>query len=243
MTPADPVFVETTAYLGIAAGLLALLGVLRMRAARIWLAAAALTFLLGLGPVLRLTDTPITFRIDGTASAVTLPLAWVIGPADGELGLIPGRFAFGMGLAVAVMAGYGAAVVLGMVNGRDAANGRAVARPYGWLVTGLLAAAAVVEMRGLYPTLVTSLGTPPQIAVLLGEAESSGKRGAVLHLPVGSLEVVHDALILQTAHGRPLINGTIAPTASERARMAILVETLDPALLGRSRCRLGHPPP
>ncbi|MBL8133418.1 MAG: hypothetical protein JNL42_16275 [Anaerolineae bacterium] len=150
---ASPDSMPISAYVGLIGGLLALIGVVRVRAARFWLGLGALAFLLGLGPLLKAVDRPLTFVIDGVTSAISLPLAWIA--ALPGIDLAPARFALPMGLSLAVLAGYGAALII-----RSVGDGRRAHRFAGWAVAGALAVGIALDMGTSTPLPMTRLGAP-----------------------------------------------------------------------------------
>ena len=100
---------EGAAYVGMIAAVLGLIAVWKVRAARWWLILALVAWVLALGPLLKIFDQPVSFTIDGFTSYITLPFALIANLPLISLARTPGRFDFVLALAVAVMAGYGAA--------------------------------------------------------------------------------------------------------------------------------------
>ena len=96
------------------------------RRARFWLLLAALAWIASLGPLLKIFDSPISLTADGHPSYVALPWALVQNLPILNLIRTPVRFNFTIGLAVAILVGYGAFVVsewLARRWSRRAANG------------------------------------------------------------------------------------------------------------------------
>jgi hypothetical protein len=112
--------VEGSSYVGIAAGLLVLLAVWKRRAARPWLALGALAWVLALGPLLKVLDTPVAVNVGGYATRVPLPWALVADLPGFSLARTPGRFSFVLALVVAVLAGCGAATLFNRQDAKDA---------------------------------------------------------------------------------------------------------------------------
>ncbi len=115
---------ETASYVGVIAAALALIAVWKTRQARWWLLLALIAWVFSLGPLLKLEDAPLTFRIDGYASSITLPWALFQNLPLIDIARTPARFDFAVGFAVAVMAGYGAAVAGRALRGQSAALDR-----------------------------------------------------------------------------------------------------------------------
>jgi hypothetical protein len=212
--------VEGYGYLGLVAGGLVLIGVWRVRAARGWLALALLAWVLSLGPLLKLYDTPLTVIVDNRVSYIPLPFA-----ALGSLPILdilrtPGRFHLALGVAVAVMSAYGAGVLLGWIDRRW---GRIVLT--GAIIT-LITADYQITWDG-FPTVPVAI--PDEIAALRDDPNVA----AVLNLPHDNLLAAKAAMYLQTAHHKPLIAGFVSrETPVSLAKRELLQNTLDPALLG-----------
>lgn len=100
---------ESSMYVGIIAGILAVVGVAKFKASRWWLLLAGVTWVLSLGPLLKILDEPIKLSIGEYETYLTMPLALVQNMPGVNLARTPGRFNFAVALALAVMAGYGAA--------------------------------------------------------------------------------------------------------------------------------------
>lgn len=235
---------EGAAYVGIVGGILALIGLIRRYEARRWLILAALAFVLSLGPLLKVFDQPVTFTTDSYASGVALPFAYLASLPVVNLARTPGRFNFGLALAVALMAGYGASVLLAPRRAFRETFGRyglsiATTRGGGWLRKGLrhltravmtlvLVALIAFDYQTFFPLPTIPADVPDAIAAL---GDRSDLR-AVLDLPVNDLVAAKDALFLQTAHHHPLIAGQVTRrTPVSPAKLAILEGALDPALL------------
>ncbi|MFN8375665.1 MAG: hypothetical protein U0694_22695 [Anaerolineae bacterium] len=102
--------IEGSGYLGIVAGLLALIGIWRMKAARWWLALAFVAWVFSLGPLLNLNAAPVTLTV-GDEYSTYVPLPWALFQSLPVLNIsrTPGRFNFVVGLCMAMMAAYGVA--------------------------------------------------------------------------------------------------------------------------------------
>ena len=115
---------EATAYVGLIAGGLALLGVWRRRAARWWLALALVGWVFSLGPLLRVGGAPLRLTLEGYSTGVVLPWAALYDLPVLNIIRTPGRFNFLVALAVALKAAYGLNVVAGPEPPRGLGRGR-----------------------------------------------------------------------------------------------------------------------
>jgi hypothetical protein len=209
---------ERMGYIGILAGMLALIGVLRQRTAHVWLMVLALAWVFSLGPLLKVLDQVVSVDLGEQVSYVTLP--WL---AFQDLPLInsirtPARFNFMVALPLAIMAGYGAGWLWDRLKA-----GR-------WPVFSVLMLLVIFEYQSFWPIPTVPGTVPPEVAAL---AERDDVR-AVLTLPWDHLLAEKDGMFLQTGHHKPLITGQVTRrTPVDPAKLAILQETLDPALLDR----------
>lgn len=212
---------EGAGYVGWAAAALALIAAARVQRARFWLLLAALAWVASLGPLLKVLDTPVSLTADGHPSYIALPWALVQNLPVLNIIRTPMRFNFTVGLAMAVLAGYGAAVLGGWLTrsgsrriaaGALAGIGLLIAVDYQWFVPMPTIPAEV-------PASVRALGDDPAIR-------------AVFDVPWSHLLTDKDGLYLQTGHGLPLIAGHVTRrTPLDPARGTLLQETLDPYLL------------
>jgi len=209
---------EGAAYVGIVGGLLVLIGVWHFRRARGWLALAFVAYLLSLGPLLKVFDQPVSFTADGYSSHIFLPWALVQDLPIFNLVRSPGRFNFVFALTWAVLAGWGAAWLLGRFRHRLLRWGVALG------LIGLI----LFDYQTFFPLPTTSADIPEAIAQL---RERDDVR-AVFDVPWDNLISAKSALYLQTAHQRPMIAGQVTRrTPVDPALLTILETTLDPALL------------
>ncbi len=208
--------VEGHSYLGLIPLLLALVALLRQPASRLWLGAAGLACLLSWGPLLKLFDQPLSLNIAGYSTYITLPWALLHDLPGFDLARTPGRFNFLLALALAIMAGYGAALLFGRM-------------PRARLATLLLLSGLVLlDYQSFWPLPTTDARIPQAIHELRQRADVR----AVFDLPWDNLLAAKDALWLQTAHQKPLIAGQVTrQTPVNPARLTLLQQTLDPALL------------
>jgi hypothetical protein len=212
---------EGSSYIGFVAGALALVGLWRVPVARRWLWLMGLAWVLSLGPLLKLLDQPVTLTVEGYESFIPLPGALLQDLPGFGLARTPGRFAYGLALAVAFCVAYGVAYLLGKVRGK---GGRMA------LSVGLVAL-ALLDTQMFWP-LPTVPATLPQAVIDLRER---GDIRAVLDLPWDDLLAGKDALYLQTGHEQPLVAGFVTrSTPVNPAKLWLLQQTLDPALLDQA---------
>ena len=221
---------EGAAYVGIIAALLALIAAWKVRRARIWLLVAAMAWVFSLGPLLKLYDSPLEVRIAGYATHISLP--WALFQNLPILGIArtPGRFNFAVGFAVAVLAGYGAAVLWGwlgkMLAGAQRAAPLQKITPPVLLVALMALIAFEYQFFWDFPTVPAAI---PEAIRTLGERENAR---AMLDIPWEHRLTDKDAMYLQTGHGLRMIAGHITRTTPLNPAMGYLLQrTLDPALL------------
>ncbi len=241
---------EQAGYIGIAGGLLAAVGVWRRRAARGWLLLALAAWVLSLGAVLRVNGQTVLVTSGAYTTPLLLPWALLERLPLLSLSRTPVRFNFTLGLALAIMAGYGAAGLFharrgisasheSSVGAQDIVPARVPARVPAQQVgrrwghparTVLLLAllAVVLFDQQLFWGLPTVRGVvPAPVAALAGREDVR----AVLDLPVEHPLAHKDGMWLQTGHQRPMIGGQITRrTPVDPAKLALL-QTLDLALL------------
>jgi hypothetical protein len=215
--------IEGTAYVGLIAGGLSLVALWQVPKARWWGGLALLAWVFSLGPLLKVRDELVTVTVGGVASYVPLP--WMV------LGQLPilettrttGRFNLVIGLAVAVLAAFGWQWIMQRIR-----------RPaLGWAITGLLLLVIAFEYqvmwRGNWPYIHS--WPYPQVAAVEALRDDPNVE-AVFNLPYNHYVSGKDAMILQTIHQKPIIAGHITRgTPVDTAKLAILQQTLDPALL------------
>ncbi|MCB9450457.1 MAG: hypothetical protein H6672_03410 [Anaerolineaceae bacterium] len=239
--------VEGSSYIGLAAALLAVAAVWRRKPARWWLLLAAVAWILSLGPLLKVFNTPLTVTTGDYQTLIPLPWALVENWPLFSLARTPGRFGFALALAVAVLAGYGWDVWAGWIESRLStvsvgAHRRAphlrenhsVNQPKGMIVHAPTIALFIFmmtftlwEYQSFWPLPVRPADIPQPVAAL---AQRDDIR-AVFNLPWDNVLAAKDAIYLQTAHEKPLIAGQVTrKTPVSPAKLALLA-TLDPALL------------
>ncbi len=215
---------EATAYVGLVAGILALVGVLRRGAARWWLALGLLGWVFSLGPLLRVGGAVVRGTLEGYDTGVVLPWAALYDLPFLNIIRTPGRFNFLVALAVALMAAYGVQTLRARLP-----------RRWGALVALALIPLILFDFQFWWrpdapvPDMPTVDGiVPAEIAALAGRDDIR----AVLDLPWAHPLAAKEGLWLQTGHQRPLIAGHMArQTPVDPAKLALLETTLAPALL------------
>ena len=210
---------ERSAWIGLVAGSLALLALLRGRGL-FWLGLALLAWLLALGPLLNVLGKPVTVQVDGHASFVTLPSMLLQDLPLIQLERTPGRFSYALALAIACLATLGAALLF--------AQPRLRSRLRQTLLLTLLLAAILFDYQWFWPFPTLNATIPAEIAAL-GQRDDLR---AVLDIPVRNRSPDKEALWLQTAHQLPLLGGHVTrESPANPARLELLEATLDPALL------------
>ncbi|MEZ4669280.1 MAG: hypothetical protein R3E39_15350 [Anaerolineae bacterium] len=216
--------VEGSSYVGIVVGLLAIIALWKARRARWWLGLAGAAWLLSLGPLLKVLDTPVMGIIGGYETRVTLPWALLYDLPGFSLARTPGRFSFLLALALAVMAGYGYAAV----SQKLSAKGQSPGFPYSALGTALLMLLILFDYQSFWPLPTYDAAIPQPVYALAQRSEVR----AVFDVPWDNLLAAKDALWLQTAHEKPMIAGQVTRrTPASPAKLAVLEQTLNPALL------------
>ncbi len=212
---------EGVSYIGLVAGVLLLLGLWRFRAdrsVRWWLALALVAWVFSLGPLLKIFDQPARLASDEYETFIPLPWALFQNLPFFSLARTPGRFNFTLALAVAMLAGYGAAFVWQKIR-----------RPrVGWGIITALSAALLFDYQVFWPLPTIPAAIPQAVYDL---AQRSDVR-AVFNIPWDNLVAAKDALYLQTAHHKPMIAGHVTrSTPVDPAKLRLLENTLNPALL------------
>ncbi|MBA3869331.1 MAG: hypothetical protein H0X30_09260, partial [Anaerolineae bacterium] len=141
--------VEGSSYIGIVAGLLALLALWKVKAARWWLILAAVAWILALGPLLKLFDQPLKINLGTLDTYITLPYAFVYNLPGFSLARTPGRFDFLLALVIAVLVGYGWTWI--NRRGLPFGTGLPTANLYVILVTLIVGALIVLDYQSFWP--------------------------------------------------------------------------------------------
>ncbi len=231
---------ELTGYIGIAAAGLCAIALLRRRESRRWFVLAIAAWIVSLGALLKLTDSPVTAAFDGIVTSISLPWALLQDVPGLALARTPARFNLTVGFAVAVMVGYGVAALIGGARTQLQADpkSRPAALPFppGGMKkrarATLLAIGLVTLLVADYQTwfpVPTTPGIVPDAIRVLGERSDIR---AILDVPTLHPLTSKEALFLQTGHGLPILLGHVTRRALlDPAKAAILENTLDPALL------------
>jgi hypothetical protein len=163
----------------------------------------------------------VTVSADGYTTTVSLPWALLQNLPVLNIARTPVRFNFTVGLAVAVLAGYGTAVVGGWLARRASPGVARVA------LSGL-ALLLLLDFQWFVP--VPTI--PAEIPAAVRDLGEEASLRAVFDVPWQHLLTDKDALYLQTGHGLPLVGGHITRrTPLDPAKGDLLQETLDPYLL------------
>ncbi|MEO8611191.1 MAG: hypothetical protein ABI690_25065 [Chloroflexota bacterium] len=230
--------VEGSSYIGIIAGLLVLLALWKNRAARWWLLLAVVAWVLALGPLLKIFDTPISIQNGEYSTFITLPWSLVANLPGFNLARTPGRFGFVMALAVAVMAGYGAESFQSLVASFQSPDQNNPSATHRWARTRyisslqvllvVITALILLDYQSFWPLPTYSAEIPQAVHDLAGRNDVR----AVFDVPWENVLAAKDALWLQTAHEKPMIAGQVTrKTPVSPAKLTILEQTFDPALL------------
>ena len=212
---------EGTIYIGLVAGFLALMG-LRQKNARWWGLVMLVTWVLALGPFLKVFGRPVSIVIDGRISYITLPVALIQNLPGFSLARTPGRYGFAMSFALAMMAAYG---VSALWQRWDKHSKRA------FIVCGIVALLIVADYQMFFPMPTRPAALPQAVYDL--QNDSSVR--AVYNIPYDHYLNAKDALYFQTAHEKPLIAGHVTrSTPVHLGKLELLQYTLDPALLKAS---------
>ncbi len=243
--------VEGSAYIGIIAALLSIVAIWRVKISRWWLIVALVAWLLSLGPLLKVLDTPLQTIVDGHATYITLPWALLYNLPGFSLARTPGRFDFLLALAVAVLSGYGTSIIFSAIsrqplaqnsgsrfkflNARNFALGTRNFLPLSTqhsalstLAFLLLTLLVLFEYQSFWPMPTYSAEIPQAVYDLSKRADVR----AVYDLPWDNVLAAKDALWLQTAHEKPMIAGQVTrSTPVSPAKLTILQQSLNPVLL------------
>lgn len=213
--------VEGYGYVGVITALLIGVGLWRAPQSRRWLWLFGVAWVFSLGALLKINDTPATLLIDGHATFIPLPYALLQTLPILDQTRTPARFLLSVGMAAAVMAGYGALSL------------RHVGRRVRWALLGGLCLLILVDYqlgwRGNLPHFPTQTA---HIPAQLGALADEGHIRAVFNIPHDNLIAAKEAMYLQTAHQKPILAGFVSrETPVSFAKRELLQRTLDPELL------------
>ncbi len=213
---------EGIGYVGVWVALLVVLALWRKRESRWWGWLWLVAWMLSLGSLLKVLDSPILINLGDYQTHVPLWWAWVQDITGFSLARTPARFNFTAVLALAMMAGYGFSVFWAWGKRWDIPRGFARA------CAVLLMAGIVWDVQVFFP-MPTRETTLPQALYDLQERDDVR---AVFDVPNGHLLAAKDALYYQTAHQKPLMGGQVTrQTPVNPAKLNVLEASLNPALL------------
>ncbi len=212
---------EGASYIGVLGAILALIGVLSKRKTRWWLLVAFISWLLALGPVLKVFDQPLTLSIAGYDAIVPLPYALVIHLPVFELARTPGRFMFLFAAAFAMLASYGMSTLW---------SSRVISQRNRYLRYGFALAFAILLYKDYqffdgFPTV------PADIPQAIHDLNARDDIRVIYNAPYQHLLAAKEALYLQTAHGKALVGGQdTRQSPVDPARLALLANFQPPLL-------------
>lgn len=210
--------VEGIGYVGIIAGALALIGFVGRREARWLLVLAVIAWLFSMGPLLKIFNEPARLGVDTYETYITMPWAFFENLPVINIARTHGRFNLTVGLAIAIMAGYGFAHIWARL-------GRSPVR-YGVLATVAVLIAFEYQVFWGMPTIEA---TVPQAVHDLRKREDIR---AVLHMPYDHPLLAKTGMYMQVFHQQNIMTGQfVRDTPVNPARLGLLQGTLDPVLL------------
>ena len=208
-------------YIGVIGAFLILLGVMTRREARWFLLTGFVSWLLALGPLLRVNDQVAVGSIGGYPAVVPLPFAVFSQLPIVQLAQNPAHFLFLFAAMVSLLAGFGTAVCC---------SSRLIQRrgPFAQLGIAVIFVLLLAEDYKLFASF------PSVTAEIPREIHNLWRRRdirAIHNVPHDDARVIKEALYLQTAHAKPLIAGQNTRIFSvERARLALLAKLRPPLL-------------
>ncbi len=188
---------EGTAYLGvITLALSAVALVSRQRRAALWLLIALGCIILSLGALLKVNGSLATVTISGVQSYIPLPYALLQDLPFIRTARTPGRFNATTGLALSLLAAYGAAWLLS----------RLPRPPIGVpLAVGVLGALILLDYQLFFPFMRHAAALPSYLNDLAAREDVR----AVLDVPYDDYVAQKIALWHQVTHHKPLIGGHV----------------------------------
>lgn len=210
-------------YIGILGGLLAFIGILWRREARWWLLVACVAWVLALGPVLKIADQAVSAYIAGYEAVVPLPYALLMNLPLFELARTPERFMLLFAAMFAMLVGFGAAVFW---------SSRFVQRRQRYVRTALAIALSLLliedyRLMAEFPTVPAEI---PQAIFALSDRRDIR---AIYNAPYDNSLAAKEAMLLQTAHGKPLIASHDDQKGTDTARLELLA-SFRPSLLSNA---------
>lgn len=216
--------IEGTAYIGLWVSLLVIIGLWTQHNARWWGVLALFTWVLSLGPVLKVLNQPLQVTLDGHTTPIVMPWALLMNLPILSSMRTPARFNFTVGIAVAVIAGYAVAYLWTRIH---------MGQVFKWggvvLLIALIGFDYLVWWENGLPSLrITPNLTPPIVETIRNDESIR----AVFNIPHAHLLTSKDGMMLQVHHQKPVIAGHITRgTPVSFAKRELLQRTLDPALL------------
>ena len=215
---------EGASYIGVFGTLLVLIGLLFRRQSRWWLLVLITSWLLALGPVLKVYDQALTLSVAGYSTVIPMPFALLMNLPLVEFARTPGRFMFLFAAAFAIMAGYGMAVLWS----RPLFQRRNRVMRYGMVIALAFLLFHDYQLFERFPSVSAMI--PAEIY----ELQNRNDIRAVFNVPFDNLLSAKEAMYLQTAHGKPLIAGQdTRVTPVDPARLTLL-STFQPTLLAEA---------
>ena len=211
----------SASYVGALGGLLALLGIIYRPAARWWLLVALVAWLLALGPLLKWQDQVLSGSIAGYEAVVPLPYALLVNLPLSELARSPARFMLLFAPAFSLLAGFGAIECCGSRFAQR--RGRRMQ-----IAAACVFAVLLLEDYRLFSAFPS---VPADIPREIHNLRRRRDIRAVYNAPHDDARAAREAMFLQTAHVKPLIDGGDASvTTVDQARLALLSK-FHPSLL------------
>ena len=216
---------EGIAYLGLVPAFLGLIAFFRKRESRVWFGIALVAWLLSLGPLLKLFDSPMVVGVSGYETYITLPWSFLQHLPVFEFARTPARSTMAVTIAVSVIAGYGMLTYWEYLLREDDR-----VRPRYYVLAVLLLAFLVWETRYFDDEVVT-LSTA-EVSDGISQLQERGSTGTVFNIPWQEFGVAKAGLYFQTVHEQPMLAGQVTRNTTVNPYKLNLVEaTRDPYLL------------
>ena len=219
---------EGTGYIGIITTLLIVLALWQRKEARWWLELALVAWICSLGPLLHYYGELARVQVGAYETYIVMPWALIQKLPVFDISRTPGRFNLTIGLAVSVMVGYGTAYLWQWSN------------RFRWRIVliPMLMVVILYDYRIFWPLegvddnttwITTEAATVPTAVSDLAERDDIR---AVFNVPWNDRIHAKHGLYLQAYHQQNILAGQfIRDTPVNPAKLSILQETLDPALL------------
>ncbi len=203
---------ENAGYLGIAAVMLALIGLWRSRRPTgLWLIILLGCLIFSLGPLLKWVTQPVEYTLGGYRGNIALPWALFQNLPIINITRTPARFNITAGLALGVLAALGFTAVLQRV------------KPQNWQrrvnMALVIGAFIVFEYQMFFPFPGMKAALPPYFDQLAARQDIR----AVLDVPLEDTSAQKLAMYQQTLHHKPLIAGYVSRhTSVDPLKLAML---------------------